>query len=96
MASFYRFQRVRIVQANEYPRFVGLEATVLNPNATNCFGEPRVEIEIDGHPFPAGGGWYAPDYCLEPIKYLPAPEDFVSIEASPDFSCPLPAVVGGA
>jgi hypothetical protein len=88
MASFFRFQRVRIVRCDAFPEFVGQECTLTDPGDVLIGGRhiPGWATNLR-HPNPIarafGSAFGVLESQIEPLRYLPSPEDFVSLERVP-------------
>jgi hypothetical protein len=97
MSTFHLYQRVRIVREEIYPQMNGRECVLLcavdNVRVRSRYVPGwRVDLPHPTHPTKF-------DYCvleseIEPLKYLPAPEDFVTTERVYEPDCPVrdPAV----
>lgn len=94
MSAFHLFQPVRIVRCDTYPSVIGRECILLEWCEFHAYGRIAEGWETScPHPDPLGHLLCLPEDHFEPIKYLPAPEDFASIEGCPDFDCPLPDLI---
>jgi hypothetical protein len=79
MASFYRFQRVRIVRdlsAVRFPQMVGRECTLINAETIQCadklvFGW----VTNIPHPFATHSNFCVTEDEIEPLAYLPDAAD---------------------
>jgi hypothetical protein len=97
MSAFHLYQRVRIVREEIYPQMNGRECVLLRVEPYVRFHDRYVPgwlVDLPHPTHPTTSNYCVLESEIEPLKYLPSPEDFASIEGLPNFDCPVrdPAV----
>jgi hypothetical protein len=85
MSLYHAGQSVRIVRTYATPQAVGMACILIRRAVfvTSPFGPEVHGWETDLFPLPGWGGLCVHEDNIEPIRYLPSPEDFVNLERVP-------------